>query len=87
MTNEVVREIRSRLFQRSPLVVQADVVVQPYNSVLTLKRLTENADCTVRALSDPSPLANVPCVAGRAGQYGVESYRDGTLEKGNSNIG
>jgi len=25
----------------------ADVVVQPYNSVLTLKRLTENADCTV----------------------------------------
>ncbi|CAF4298705.1 unnamed protein product [Rotaria sp. Silwood2] len=24
-----------------------DVVVQPYNSILTLKRLTENADCTV----------------------------------------
>jgi hypothetical protein len=30
------------------LIYQADVVVQPYNSVLTLKRLTENADCTVR---------------------------------------
>lgn len=27
--------------------LQADVVVQPYNSMLTLKRLTENADCTV----------------------------------------
>ena len=25
----------------------SDVVVQPYNSVLTLKRLTENADCVV----------------------------------------
>lgn len=25
----------------------ADVVVQPYNSLLTLKRLTQNADCTV----------------------------------------
>jgi hypothetical protein len=26
----------------------SDVVVQPYNSVLTLKRLTLNADCVVR---------------------------------------
>lgn len=26
---------------------QSDVVVQPYNSVLTLKRLTLNADCVV----------------------------------------
>ena len=25
----------------------SDVVVQPYNSILTLKRLTENADCVV----------------------------------------
>lgn len=25
----------------------ADVVVQPYNSVLSLKRLTQNADCVV----------------------------------------
>ena len=25
----------------------SDVVVQPYNSLLTLKRLTENADCVV----------------------------------------
>jgi tubulin gamma len=26
---------------------QSDVVVQPYNSILTLKRLTLNADCVV----------------------------------------
>lgn len=26
----------------------SDVVVQPYNSLLTLKRLTQNADCVVR---------------------------------------
>lgn len=25
----------------------SDVVVQPYNSILTLKRLTNNADCVV----------------------------------------
>ena len=25
----------------------SDVVVQPYNSILTLKRLTQNADCVV----------------------------------------
>lgn len=25
----------------------SDVVVQPYNSLLTLKRLTQNADCVV----------------------------------------
>jgi tubulin gamma len=25
----------------------SDVVVQPYNSILTLKRLTKNADCVV----------------------------------------
>lgn len=29
----------------------SDVVVQPYNSVLTLKRLTLNADCVVCDLS------------------------------------
>lgn len=28
----------------------SDVVVQPYNSLLTLKRLTQNADCVVRVL-------------------------------------
>ena len=67
MTNEVVSESRRRLFRQSSLIVQADVVVQPYNSVLTLKRLTENADCTVRAASDPSSLVTVPCVVGRAG--------------------
>lgn len=26
----------------------SDVVVQPYNSILTLKRLTLNADCVVK---------------------------------------
>lgn len=26
----------------------SDVVVQPYNSLLTLKRLTQNADCVVK---------------------------------------
>jgi tubulin gamma len=31
----------------------SDVVVQPYNSVLTLKRLTQNADCVVRPQPDP----------------------------------
>lgn len=31
----------------------SDVVVQPYNSLLTLKRLTQNADCVVsRALNN-----------------------------------
>jgi len=29
----------------------SDVVVQPYNSLLTLKRLTQNADCVVSAIS------------------------------------
>lgn len=28
----------------------SDVVVQPYNSLLTLKRLIQNADCVVRYL-------------------------------------
>ena len=28
----------------------SDVVVQPYNSVLTLKRLTQNADCVVSCI-------------------------------------
>ena len=28
----------------------SDVVVQPYNSILTLKRLTQNADCVVCAI-------------------------------------
>lgn len=29
----------------------SDVVVQPYNSLLTLKRLTQNADCVVSCSS------------------------------------
>ena len=29
----------------------SDVVVQPYNSLLTLKRLTQNADCVVSVSS------------------------------------
>lgn len=29
----------------------SDVVVQPYNSILTLKRLTQNADCVASCLS------------------------------------
>lgn len=33
----------------------SDVVVQPYNSLLTLKRLTQNADCVVRTLSEAPP--------------------------------
>ena len=28
----------------------SDVVVQPYNSILTLKRLTQNADCVVSSI-------------------------------------
>ena len=28
----------------------SDVVVQPYNSILTLRRLTNNADCVVRVV-------------------------------------
>jgi len=28
----------------------SDVVVQPYNSILTLRRLTSNADCVVSVL-------------------------------------
>lgn len=34
----------------------SDVVVQPYNSLLTLKRLTQNADCVVRG-----PWCSQPC--------------------------
>lgn len=30
----------------------SDVVVQPYNSILTLKRLTQNADCVVCTLDN-----------------------------------
>lgn len=38
----------------------SDVVVQPYNSLLTLKRLTLNADCVVRsALRAPESPANL----------------------------
>lgn len=44
----------------------SDVVVQPYNSLLTLKRLTQNADCVVRALLRGAPAvlpppARLPC--------------------------
>ena len=69
MTNEVVSDTGRRSSPSSPLIVQADVVVQPYNSVLTLKRLTENADCTVGASGDSSflSLLTVPDVAGRSG--------------------
>jgi len=44
----------------------SDVVVQPYNSLLTLKRLTQNADCVVRAplhvspVTEPAPVQQ-PC--------------------------
>lgn len=31
----------------------SDVVVQPYNSILTLKRLTLNADCVVSGWGTP----------------------------------
>jgi tubulin gamma len=34
----------------------SDVVVQPYNSLLTLKRLTQNADCVVSLGFYLSPL-------------------------------
>lgn len=30
----------------------SDVVVQPYNSVLTLRRLAENADCVVICMAN-----------------------------------
>jgi tubulin gamma len=35
---------------------QSDVVVQPYNSILTLKRLTLNADCVVVLDNVSSPI-------------------------------
>lgn len=38
----------------------SDVVVQPYNSLLTLKRLTQNADCVVRVQLHVGPAAQ-PC--------------------------
>lgn len=38
---------------------QSDVVVQPYNSVLTLKRLTLNADCVVGTCPSLPPLSGV----------------------------
>lgn len=39
----------------------SDVVVQPYNSLLTLKRLTQNADCVVRTgIEPPPPLPPTP---------------------------
>jgi tubulin gamma len=37
----------------------SDVVVQPYNSILTLKRLTLNADCVV--VLDNTSLNRLPC--------------------------
>jgi hypothetical protein len=37
-----------RLFVCRSQEETSDVVVQPYNSLLTLKRLCLNADCTVR---------------------------------------
>ncbi|XP_057571426.1 tubulin gamma-2 chain isoform X2 [Hippopotamus amphibius kiboko] len=45
----------------------SDVVVQPYNSLLTLKRLTQNADCVV-----PLPSSVPP---GGAGQHSPEPDR------------
>lgn len=49
----------------------SDVVVQPYNSLLTLKRLTQNADCVVSTGEGvggfgPSPQASetwTPCLS------------------------
>lgn len=44
----------------------SDVVVQPYNSLLTLKRLTQNADCVVSSgfslflLPSPPPSVYFP---------------------------
>lgn len=41
----------------------SDVVVQPYNSLLTLKRLTQNADCVVskgRLSQDLAHLLRLP---------------------------
>lgn len=38
----------------------SDVVVQPYNSLLTLKRLTQNADCVVRVRLPVGPVAQPP---------------------------
>lgn len=36
----------------------SDVVVQPYNSLLTLKRLTQNADCVVSSSTQERMLIN-----------------------------
>jgi len=36
----------------------SDVVVQPYNSLLTLKRLTQNADCVVSSSTREQMLIN-----------------------------
>ena len=38
----------------------SDVVVQPYNSLLTLKRLTQNADCVVSSNSSSSAHEQMP---------------------------
>jgi len=42
----------------------SDVVVQPYNSLLTLKRLTQNADCVVsRGARERTPINRIAAVA------------------------
>lgn len=46
----------------------SDVVVQPYNSLLTLKRLTQNADCVVRNAIPPRRMSiNLPVVFASTG--------------------
>lgn len=47
----------------------SDVVVQPYNSLLTLKRLTQNADCVVRG--GPQHL--------QPGRFGGSGHEDSAL--------
>lgn len=54
----------------------ADVVVQPYNSVLALKRLINHADATV--VLDNAALARI--AADRVGMRGLGSGRDGKDE-------
>ncbi|OXB71288.1 UNVERIFIED_CONTAM: hypothetical protein H355_005759 [Colinus virginianus] len=56
----------------------SDVVVQPYNSLLTLKRLTQNADCVVRAPLHVGPVAR-PAPVELHAQQQVASVRKTTV--------
>jgi hypothetical protein len=57
----------------------SDTVVQPYNSILTLKRLALNADCVVRQWSLFLFFRQLSVAhrlfTGRSGQHCVESHR------------